>query len=512
MAWSMAKTMDDGMFIPGTCSYMIPGDKPWYSRLNKNGGVVFQNLYYSIDMFHAYSTALNSDGGYIVAGEQANIGTIARLDSIGNVMWARTYNNVTKFTSIIQTADGGFAALGASPLGANGCIMLEKLQPSGAVTWSNCYDLGNQDLPAQVRQTNSVVGFDGYIIAGSSNSINSNWDMWIIKTDLTGNPLWQKMYGNPAVADGANVIEQTNDLGYIVGGYTTNLAQPNQEMVLLKIDSSGNFLWDRMYPAQYNEQVWDIDLTSDGGYILAGGIGIAGTPGHYLIKTDNMGNIQWQKDYIRLDIRQVYQDSTGHYLAAGTSDTSSSRAYDVFGMRTDSLGNVGACPLILPAALPMAPANFVKIDTPIAFLAILPQIVTLAPTLLPAMGSMMIPCTATPPGAVPDNDNYAGTPLTIAKSGANLALSWSAPGGTCLTTDYGIYRGSLPFSTYDHAYLTCTTSNTTSYSVAAGANSSYYLVVAQNTVFEGLYGLDSANSPIPAAAIPCMLQSVGTCN
>ncbi|OGF65013.1 MAG: hypothetical protein A2Y62_14405 [Candidatus Fischerbacteria bacterium RBG_13_37_8] len=117
-----------------------------------------------------------------------------------------------------------------------------------------------------------------------------------------------------------------------------------------------------------------------------------------------------------------------------------------------------------------------------------------------------------PPGAVPDNDNYPGLPLSITKDGANLSLNWDAPGGTCLTQDYGIYRGSLPWSGYNHVPVTCTTCGTTSVVITQGTNSYYYLVVARNAGHEGSYGLDSSNLQRPASPSSCSPQQIGTCN
>ncbi len=55
------------------------------------------------------------------------------------------------------------------------------------------------------------------------------------------------------------------------------------------------------------------------------------------------------------------------------------------------------------------------------------------------------------PGTVSDNDNYPGLPLTVAKNGNSyLELSWSAPPTSCITQNYGIYRGTLPWNTYNH--------------------------------------------------------------
>jgi hypothetical protein len=117
-----------------------------------------------------------------------------------------------------------------------------------------------------------------------------------------------------------------------------------------------------------------------------------------------------------------------------------------------------------------------------------------------------------PPGTVPDNDNYPGTPLTLAKAGTSLMLSWSQPLGNCNTEDYSIYRGMLPWIGYNHASVTCTTANATSYLIPSDSDSYYYLVVAQSSGNEGSYGLDSSNAQRPPSSSPCFVQSVSSCN
>lgn len=63
-----------------------------------------------------------------------------------------------------------------------------------------------------------------------------------------------------------------------------------------------------------------------------------------------------------------------------------------------------------------------------------------------------------------------------------MRLEWTAPGGTCSVTGYGIYRGTLPItssSDYDHLYLICNHNNTT-YDTSIGYENYYYLVVPSN--------------------------------
>ncbi|OGF68133.1 MAG: hypothetical protein A2Y62_19480 [Candidatus Fischerbacteria bacterium RBG_13_37_8] len=120
--------------------------------------------------------------------------------------------------------------------------------------------------------------------------------------------------------------------------------------------------------------------------------------------------------------------------------------------------------------------------------------------------------TSNPPGAVPDNDNYPGSPLLITKSGTDLQLDWSAPPSPCLTSDYGIYRGTLPWIDYNHISVLCTTAGATTVTITADSGSYYYLIVAQNESQEGSYGVDSLDSQRPPAASPCYPLEIGSCN
>lgn len=98
---------------------------------------------------------------------------------------------------------------------------------------------------------------------------------------------------------------------------------------------------------------------------------------------------------------------------------------------------------------------------------------------------------------------YISNNLTVAKSGTtNLVLSWQAVGGACTVEAYGVYRGSLPWTGYNHTQLTCQ-NTTTSYTDQNAPSSYYYLVVPNNSTAEGSYGKDSGGSQIPQSSSPC---------
>jgi hypothetical protein len=115
------------------------------------------------------------------------------------------------------------------------------------------------------------------------------------------------------------------------------------------------------------------------------------------------------------------------------------------------------------------------------------------------------PCTAAAhPGQIQNS-------LSLSKFQEDVILDWTAPGGSCAVTGYGVYRGSLPMNGYNHASLDCAVGGTT-YTDVNPTGNYYYLVVPLNSTYEGSYGTDSAGTQIPQGTGPCKAQDVTPCN
>ncbi len=114
-------------------------------------------------------------------------------------------------------------------------------------------------------------------------------------------------------------------------------------------------------------------------------------------------------------------------------------------------------------------------------------------------------------GRTPDNDVWAGTPLTVEKGGGgNIVLAW---GPSCLSTDndYAVYEGHLA-SYYTHGAKLCSTGGATSATLVPAATSSYYLVVPRKGDVEGSYGVDSGRNERPRGSSVCVSgQSIRRC-
>jgi len=262
-----------------------------------------------------------------------------------DTLWTQTYGGtgVEYGQSVQQTTDGGYIIAGQTgPSVGSPDVYVIKTDESGNELWTGTFGLAyTYDMGYDVQQTDD----GGYIIAGqTSNPFAPTlvYDVYLIKTDDSGNQLWTQTFGGTANDCGYSV-QQTADGGYIVAGYTKSYGAGQADVYLVKTDASGNELWTQTYGGTANDYGYNVQQTSDGGYIITGqtysyGIGESNV---WLIKTDELGNELWTRDYGGVEPemgRSVQQTSDGGYIIAGSTKSYGAGAYDVYLIKTDASG------------------------------------------------------------------------------------------------------------------------------------------------------------------------------
>jgi hypothetical protein len=292
-----------------------------------------------------------SDGGYLISGYTSSYGAggldawLIKTDIIGNVEWNITYGGPLDdvFSDMIKSKDGGYALSGyTTSFGAGSYdFWLVKVNSTGAVQWSQTYGGTGSDQDYAIFQTTD----GGYALIGNTNSSGAgNFDFWLIKTDTTGNMQWNKTYGGTGAETGIAVV-QNSDGGYAIAGRTTSYGAGGTDAWLIKTDTVGNMIWNKTYGGPGTEQANAMVQTSDGGYAMFSpttSFAVGGGQDAWLIKTDTAGNMMWNKTYGGAGNEYaVYmiQTSEGGYALTGAQNSFGAGGTDVFLIKTDASGN-----------------------------------------------------------------------------------------------------------------------------------------------------------------------------
>src|SRR6266478_2537796 len=79
---------------------------------------------------------------------------------------------------------------------------------------------------------------------------------------------FEKTYGGPGSDIGLSV-QQTSDGGYVIVGQTQSYGAGSWDVYVVKTNSSGDTLWTKTYGGTNNDVGYSIRQTTDGGYIIA---------------------------------------------------------------------------------------------------------------------------------------------------------------------------------------------------------------------------------------------------
>ncbi|HWN96304.1 MAG TPA: T9SS C-terminal target domain-containing protein [Methylomirabilota bacterium] len=337
-------------------------------------GIQWERSFGGSDADFSHVSEATSDGGCIIGGysysdvsgskTSASFGSgdfwVVKLDASGNKQWDRSCGgtNLDRITSLQQTSDGGYILGGLSFSAVSGNktsahhgaadYWVVKLGPAGNKQWDKSYGGSSNDLLRSVQPADD----GGYILGGvslsgvsgnkSSASFGSD-DYWIVKLNASGNKQWEKTYGG-SDSDELHALQPTGDGGCIIGGYSfsgvsgnktsANFGNGASDYWIVKLDASGNKQWEKSYGGDDADELYSLQQTADGGFILGGhsysdvsgnkSSGSFGSHDYWVVKLDAGGNKQWDKSYGGDDsdhLHSVQQTIEGGYILGGLSSS-----------------------------------------------------------------------------------------------------------------------------------------------------------------------------------------------
>ncbi len=292
----------------------------WTTKVNITGEIIWDKMMGGTGLEDIRNGLITNDGGVVAIGlttsNDGDISTfygfwdiwIVKVNATGEKEWDFTLGGtlMEEAGAIIQTSDGGYL-VAASSDGKGG---------------------GNFDC-------------DDY-----HGTPGSYADAWLIKLDSLRNIEWQHCYGGQ-YHDNAFGLLGLED-GYVFTGYTESNdgdvsgfhgipGDPlGSDIWVVKIDFSGNIIWQKCLGGSKGEHARNIFQTEDGGFMVIGQtksnngdvVGFHGVAGYnydiWMVKLSNMGELEWQKclggDGEEEIFHGVVKKNDYDYVIAGSSD------------------------------------------------------------------------------------------------------------------------------------------------------------------------------------------------
>ena len=276
---------------------------------------------------HVHEGWQTSDLGYIGigqnwegTGEFSNV-LIVKVDSAGIQEWITelgTDNQWDVGLCVQETADGyivgggfydsasGNQERGLAKLGYHGDLLWEKTYPGKGACAIRGVDI---DENGEIVATGYLDAEDyGYVF------IVDEGDGFVMKTDAEGNLIWDQPISVP---QGTKVrIENNGGLAVASTQWVYHSGRDNQDVMLIRTDSSGREISAKNYGGGHSEHCYDFDLTMDGGYIFAGHTRSYGVVNwdYMLMKIDSTGTEEWTRTFGQprgYDPRWIHDESYG---------------------------------------------------------------------------------------------------------------------------------------------------------------------------------------------------------
>jgi hypothetical protein len=339
-AYAILQNEDNGYVIAGLTNSFGAGDWDLYMiKLSETGDTLWTRTIGKATAEVGAGVVETVDSGYIVLSSGAPGTLLTKITKDGDSVWTKSMDGVGH--SITKTFENNYMIAGQIAGVSGYQIYLIRITDSGDTLWTKSFGTINTDNALAVKQTPD----SGFIITGNTRIDSAVNNIFLSKTDSSGNALWMKAYGCPENEHGLSV-QLTPDSGYMVAGFTTDSNGLDTYSYLIRTNSSGDTLWTKAYammsPWNYS---YSLVPTFDKGFAICGMTGISNNSFAYLMKIDSMGVPEWTKTYDGLGNASAYgliQCKDSGYAMIGSSDNFNIADYDVYFIKTDMNGNT-AC-------------------------------------------------------------------------------------------------------------------------------------------------------------------------
>jgi hypothetical protein len=345
-----ATTADHGLIVLGNSTDSVLTSGYYLFKIDSNGNVVWEKKY--IDEFDAFALSLETlnDGKIVLLGTHTGVvyqivAEIMVFDSAGNFLNGNVYPPFN-----------GWGTAGVSMTHSGDTTVSVIVYNDGFIS-NNYYSVFSLNQDLSIRWSD-FVSFDGSYtqVHGLTSTMNGHvYSMSYYDEYFFGpSPLFKVTHVREHNAAGVlhldslyefncpmNAIVATSDSGAVICGVQDSSVQ--KDIVIIKIDSLGNVVWQKQFGSRFNEESNAIIQTRDGGYAILSTIADSILPEQndlQLLKLSSNGDSLWSHQFggIYNEIALHIEEDNGDLILMGS--TNSFREDQIYIVRTDSTGSI----------------------------------------------------------------------------------------------------------------------------------------------------------------------------
>ncbi|MDF0589818.1 hypothetical protein [Candidatus Methanocrinis natronophilus] len=338
---SLLEGRDSGLIVAGYTGSKGAGERDVFLiKTDKEGEVVWERTIGGPGRDEGWALVETSDG-FAIAGVTDSGGSgkkdllLVKTDAEGYEKWKKTYGGAGDDwgVALLYTRDG-FIVAGVTTSGESGGSdgWIVKTDPDGNGEWEVVIGGSKDDGFSSMVEVEG-----GYVLAGTTESYGAGGkDVWLVKTDLQGERIWEKTFGKGSDERGNSIIDLGD--GLLVVGVTEDLASGGRDLFLVKTDYEGEKLWEKTLGGTGDDG-------GMGAVVVAGGIVILGhtdsqgmgSQDLWLLKVSFEGDELWEKTFAGTGFdlgRSIVSTKDGKMAVAGWTKSGGSGGEDLWLLKT----------------------------------------------------------------------------------------------------------------------------------------------------------------------------------
>ncbi len=322
---------NNALYVFGTTkSFGEPNGDHYLLKLDLNGNILFEKTYGGALAEEGFKILTTKDGNLLLVGSTESTTSnqkdvhVIKVDTAGNLLWENIFGGPLDDwpNTVIETSRNEFCIVGTTESYGAGArdIYLIWVNQDGNLLSEIYHGESGIDGGADLLEVEN----NNLLLFGYTENYGAvNRDLYLLKMNSLGDSIWAKIYGGNDYEESQKLVK-TQKGDFLLHGHSAS-TDPIHDMYTVKVDNTGNPIWAKNYGGTSHDGGQAMLINSEGNYVLIArstSFG-AGDRNIYMVTTNTNGDVLSEEVLggSKADWGQDILEHQGHYYIVGHSNS-----------------------------------------------------------------------------------------------------------------------------------------------------------------------------------------------